>query len=776
VVFVFGVGGNGHARVRKVEDFGRLPFSFELNQGQTAPQVSFLARGNGYTIYFTAAEAVLVLRKGHGDALGAAVLRTGLVGSNAAPRVSGLDRLPGKSNYFIGAKADERRTNVATYGKVRYHDVYPGIDLVYYGNQGRLEYDFIVAPGADPQTVALEFKGADKLEVDSQGDLVVHVAGGQLRLHKPTVYQGKEGERRQIPGRYELRDKHLVGFSLAAYDKRKTLVIDPVLAYSTYLGGVSTDTGYAIAGGSDGSTYIAGQTYSADFPVLDALQPTKSLSSDAFVAKLSADGSTLIYSTYLGGSDVDAASGVAADGAGAAYVTGGTRSTDFPTANALQPAFGGYYDAFVTKLSPDGSALVYSTYLGGDGIDSGRGIAADADGNAYVTGSTRSLNFPVFNALKPTTNPWGEDGFVSKINATGAAFVYSTYLGGADWDTGYGIAADAAGAAYVGGATRATDFPTVNAFQPITGGSIDAFVSKLSADGTAFVYSTYLGGATFDYGQDIAVGPDGAACVTGYTDSADFPTAGALQSTYGGGYYDGFVAKLDPAGAALVYSTYLGGTNRDEGFAIAADPSGAVCVTGFTNSVDFPTADALQPAAGGGLDAFVTKISDDGAALVYSTYWGGSGSDVGWGIAADAAGAALICGSTSSTDFPTANALQPTLAGASDAFVTKITEVLTPEEMVAAIAETILDLPQSAFRKGNWRDTFLNKLDAVLDQIADDDIEGAIRKLTNDIRAKMDGCLVNGAPDRNDKITDCEAQHELAPLVDGLIELLEAQL
>src|SRR5438552_3467713 len=569
VLFPFLVGfacpATAAPEARVSETYGKLPLHFEANQGQTHQDVRFLARGPGYSLYLTAGEAVLVLTKPNPDATQAratpVVVRMSVVGAAPKPLVSGLDELPGKANYLIGNPA-KWRTNVPTYAKVHYRAVYPGIDLVYYGNQRQLEYDFVVSPGADPERIVLGFQGAERLEINAEGELVLHAAGGAIRQRVPLIYQEIDGVRTKIEGRYVLKDAHRVGFQVAAYDPSRPLVIDPTLVDSTYLGGSGWDYGYGIAVDAAGSAYVTGVTRSTDFPTASPLQATTGggVEGDAFVTKLDPTGSALVYSTYLGGRGVDYGYGIAVDAAGSAYVTGQTTSTDFPTTiGAFQTTKGGSYNAFVTKLNPTGSALVYSTYLGGSGGERGFGIAVDAAGNAYVTGTTGSTNFPTTPGAFQTT---GGGVFVSKLDAAGSALLYSTYLGGSGDDRGYGIAVDAAGSAYVTGSADSTDFPTVNPLQAANGGVGDAFVSKLDATGSALLYSTYLGGSARDAASGIAVDAAGSAYVTGYTISTNFPTMNPLQAAHGGGYTDAFVSKLDAAGTALLYSTYLGGSGR----------------------------------------------------------------------------------------------------------------------------------------------------------------------------------------------------------------------
>jgi hypothetical protein len=498
--------------------YGQLPLHFEQNRGQSDPQVKFLARGLGYALFLTPTEAVLSLRgakAGPAAASSAAVLRMKLVGARPEAEVRGAGPLPGQVNYFRGRDPAKWYRHIPTYAQVRYEEVYPGIDLVYYGQQRQLEYDFVVAPEADPRRIRLGFEGtAGTPRLEGQGSLVLPLASGEVRLHKPVLYQEVDGQRREVAGRYVLHpeaDQTLaqVGFEVADYDRTRPLVIDPVLVYSTYLGGSHADAGLSIAVDETGSAYITGETSSTDFPTTATVpQPTLAGARDAFVTKLSADGTALVYSTYLGGSAGDRGLSIAVDGAGQAYVTGATESTDFPTQNALQPTFGGVQDAFVTKLSADGATLLYSTYGGGSGAETGTAIAVDEEGQAYVTGSTTSADLPALNAFDSTLGGT-QDAFVAKLTAEGTAVVYATYLGGSASETGAGIAVDGEGQAYVTGSTDSADFPTQNALQPTFGGVQDAFVTKLSADGAALLYSTYGGGSGAETGTAIAVDEEG---------------------------------------------------------------------------------------------------------------------------------------------------------------------------------------------------------------------------------------------------------------------------
>src|SRR5579862_785482 len=680
--------------------YGSLPLSFEANQGQVGRQVNFLSRTNGYSLFLASDEAVFALsttkrdtynaknagharmpQSGVNASKGGGVLRMKLVNANAAAKVTGVNELPGKTNYFIGNDPKKWRTNIPTFAKVKYEGVYSGIDLVYYGNQKKVEYDFVVAPGADPRCIQFEVRGTTKINRDRNGDLVLHMAEGEIRWQRPFVYQETDGVRREIAAHYVVQNANRVAFGLAKYDASKPLYIDPVI-YSTYLGG-GQDVGVGITTDSSGNAYVVGQA-GYNFPVTSgAFQPVNDGPVDGFVSKINPAGSALIYSTYLGGSsqlryNYDGASGIAVDSSGNAYVTGSTSSTNFPTTpSAFQTTLNGTQNAFVTELNPTGSALIYSTYLGGSSFDEGRGIALDSLGNAYVTGSTSSTNFPVTPGAFQTTNGGGlVDAFVTRLNPSGSALVYSTYLGGSSFDVGAGIAVDSSRNAYVVGSTSSPNFPTTpGSFQTSCGNSCAneyAFVSKLNSAGSALIYSTYLGDSSGGaIGLGIVVGSSGDAYVTGGAGLGFPSTPGAFQTTLNGPQ-SAFVTELNSTGSALIYSTYLGGSSVDEGTGIALDSSGNTYITGETKSTNFPvTPGAFQKTCGGGcssLNSFVSEINPTGSALVYSTYLGGSGNglgggDVGYAIAVDSSGNTYVTGLTNSTDFPTVNPLQPNYEG-----------------------------------------------------------------------------------------------------------------
>ena len=619
----------------------RLPLRFEENRGQANGEVRYIARQQNYTIYLADGEARFDL---HAQASRRAESLRVKIASNAEhTSVEGLEPLSSKSNYFIGNDPREWRTDIPTFSRVTQRNVYPGVDAVFYGTQQRLEYDFVVQPQANPQQIELAFDGADKLELTEQGDLKLALGDDQLIMQKPVAYQMVNGQQRLIESNFAFRHRESqssnsqsqipnsecesknpqsIGFELGDYDPSLPLVIDPVVDYSTYFGGSGTDIGYGIAVDRLGFVYITGQTGSLNYPTTNPYQAARDGATDAFVTKINPKGSTVVFSTYFGGRNPgDRGSSIAVDQAGNIYLAGETNSLNFPTANAANPIFRGNVDAFVTKFNIEGNVLLYSTFLGGTFSDIAFGIAVDRFDNAYVTGRTLSSNFAVKNAMQPTLK-----------------------------------------------------------------GQQDAFIAKFSPDGEV-IYSTYLGGDLSqttgrdeEAGYGIAVDALQNAYITGFTTSPGFPMVGAIQPNFGG-VEDVFVAKLNAAGSALVYSTFLGGDRAEEAKQIALDPLGNAYITGYTFSLNFPTVNALQKNYGGSVDAFVTKINATGSAIIYSTFLGGTGSEntglisdntpVG-GIAVDSLGYAYITGKTESANFPVARAVQPMLRGDNDAFVAKI--------------------------------------------------------------------------------------------------------
>ncbi|HUO59005.1 MAG TPA: SBBP repeat-containing protein [bacterium] len=612
-----------------------------------------------------------------------------LIGADRQSLSEGLEKLPGESNYFKGRNSAGWQTHIPQFRRVKFHEVYPHIDLVYYNGDHGLEFDFIIKPGGDPKAIRLKWQGAERMVWGSRGDLELKWKGSGLSLEPPRVYQEAVGGSLPVAGRLQLRPGGEIQFDLGPYDSTRPLIVDPVLAYSTYLGGTSDDDIYAIAVDSGGDAYVTGSTVSTDYPTTPGAYSSSS-SGGVVVTKLNPTGNALVYSTFFGGSGGETGTGIAVDASGNAYVAGLTNSTDFPTTpGAFHPAVGCMTNsAFVLKLNPAGSSLIYSTYLNGTtGLtcySDANAIAIDSAGNAYVTGQTDYTDFPTTPGALQTTLVGGSasgDAYIAKLNPAGSGLVYSTYLGSVDGD-GFGIAVDGAGNAYVTGRAEYTPFPTTpGAFQSVLNGGGDAFALKLNPTGTALVYSTLLGGSLVDMGQAIAVDSGGNAYVTGSAPSTDFPTTpGSVQPTMGPGLGGVFVTKVNPTGTGLAYSTFLGGGTYVAyifGTGIAVDNSGNAYVTGLCfspGSSNFPTtADALQPTLTTGLQsAFLAELNPSGSALVYSTFLGGDGADNGTGIALDPTGGIYVTGDATSTNFPTTSgAYKTTYNGSIEGFVTK---------------------------------------------------------------------------------------------------------
>ena len=651
---------------------GKIDLAFERNEGQFDSNVKFLARAPGYSLFLTENEAVMRF-----SAPKSSVVRMRFLGQQRNALVEALDPLPGRTNYLSG-NGSPQATNIRSFKKVRYAEIYPGIDVEYHGNGRLLEYDFVVRPGSDPAKIRIGFSGVRGMSVDASGDLILKTDADPIVQKKPHVYQEIGGREQVVDAAYVIRGKH-VGFKIAEYDRTKPLIIDPVLIYSTLFGGSGTEVAYGVAADPQGSVYIAGTTTSTTLPTQSALQPeNKGGPTDVFVFKFDPGATQLVYSTFIGGSGTDEAHGIAVDAGGVAYITGFTQSTDFPIVNGFQRTRAGAQEAYLLKLNSAGTGIVFSTYLGGTSDDRGIAIAVDVTNNAYITGVTASSDFPTLSPFQRTNAGGFADGFVSKISAAGT-LVYSTYVGGIGNDNPLGIAVDGSGAAYVTGWTTSINFPLVNARQTKFGGfdtpvgTDDVFVFKLNPAGAALDYSTYVGGSGSDEGTRIAVDSLGSAYVTGYTSSLDFPTAKPYQPLLAElTGLDAFIFKLSPDGKSLVFSTYFGGFQTDSGTGIAVDAAGAVYVAGYTTSFDLPTANSIQSFIAGDRDAFVAKFDPVGNTLVFSSFLGGFGTDGATGITLDASANAYVVGFTTSSDFKTANAFQEGNAGTQDIFIAKV--------------------------------------------------------------------------------------------------------
>jgi hypothetical protein len=712
---------------------GDMPLYFEADS-----PARFVARGSDSQFLISPAVSQIILRKSASET---AAVGMRFIGANPFAQISGDGALRGKINYLTGDDPAQWRSGVPTFAKVRVEEIYSGINLVYYGNQRQLEYDFTIAPGSDPNAIVIRFDGADKISINAQGELVLKSGGGEIRQPVPVVYQTVDGARKEIEGGYKILDAHTVAFAVGKYNHALPLVIDPTFAFGTYFGGTSGETAWAVAlNPTDNSIYIAGQTFSQKaftngppFSTEDAYQENFAggkLTGDGFVARFDNTGTNLVFLTYLGGKEDEYISSVAVDAESNVFMTGFTDSTNFPTKNALYPKIAGMLnkavkvfpgDAFVAELDPSGSNLVYSTYLGGSGLDSGTGIAIDSSDNAYVIGFTSSTNFPAVNPLAfhliGSTNltlnrlAGTENAFITEIASNGASLLFSTYFGGKKIDIGEGIAVGSDGSIYVAGFTDSTNFPTTNAISSFLNGSTnkikittpayDAFAAKFEpfAGSLHLDYSTFLGGTNNDYAYRIACDGDGNAYITGATASPNFPDTNTIHQTTGTNIIvglksyvatnnlllfldtDAYLTKLGSNGA-IIYSVIFGGNTNDIGYGVAVDSEQNVYVCGATSAKNFTTnsipeflgsTNYLRGTNSGGSDAFVIAFTNDCSSLLYSTYLGGKGNDYAYNIAVDpATGNAFVVGQTASTNFPTLNAGQPFRNGTNDAFLVEI--------------------------------------------------------------------------------------------------------
>ena len=677
-------------RERAAAAFAGLPLTFVENVGQTDARVDFLAQGPGHAVHLTREEIALTLQRDSGKGV-ALALR--FVGANAV-EPTGAHRVPGTVNDLRGDDPARWRTDVPGYGQAVYRKLWPGIDLALRGRDGELKYEFHVRPGARPADIRLAYRGAQGLLRDGTGALQIETALGDLHDAPPVAYQELGGARVPVDSHYVLRGEHGYAFAVGDYDRERELISDPSLSYSTLLGGTSHEFGSGIQVDAAGNAFVTGFTQSPNFPTTTgAFDRTGSASNnmDAFVTKLNPTGTGLVYSTFLGGGNSEWGRDIAIDTAGNAYVTGKTMSSGFPTTGgAFDRTFNvdncprcgiDQVDAFVAKLNPTGSGLVYSTFLGGTQPDETFGIALDGARNAYVTGETVSGNFPTTTGAFDRTAGGGSDAFVTKLNATGSALVYSTRLGGSDNELPEDLAVDAAGNATVGGSTRSAEFPTTaGAFDTTHNGGafderFDLFVTRLNSAGSGLVYSTFVGGSKSDFGDDFALDAAGNAYLVGGTLSPDFPTTpGAFDSVFAGSA--GFAVKLNPTGSALAYSTFLGEAGAS---AVAPDADGNAWLAGSSGPDGATTADAFDRFFNGGVvDAYVAELSATGSTLLFASFLGGSESENGNDVARDAAGNVYLTGHTYSADFPTtAGAFDRTFGGDTmifwgDAFVAKL--------------------------------------------------------------------------------------------------------
>jgi len=640
----------------------QIPLTFEPNRGQAASNARFVARGTGYYVTLDDSGSRVLLRKG-GET---ANVHMRILNATQQGQLTGTQILPGHSSYFRGNEPSKWITGLPNYAQVRASGVYPGIDLVYYGNQSKLEYDFVVSPGADPKRIRLHFDGVSGLKLDAGGNLVMKTLSGDLTQHKPVVYQTIAGKRRPVDGSFQIGANHDVSFVVGGYDRSASLTIDPTLVYSTFLGGTDTDEGHAIASDGAANTYMVGVTFST--PQGDA---------DVLMRKISADGMTFLYTADFGGSGNDYGNGVAVDVNGYAYVGGRTESTDFPAVNAFQSKNYGASNGYVVRMDPAGTSLTFATYVGGSSDDGGYAIAVDLQGSAYLAGYSSSTDFPTSTGAVQRTNRGGYDAFVFKVASDGTA-LYSTLVGGGSDDEANAVAVDLNGNAYIAGDTYSDSFPQADApFQHSRHGGREGFVSQISADGSQLNFSTFIGGSGDDIVNGVAVDRTGNTSVVGSTttdNSFNVPNR-SFNTSFNGGVSDIFVAKYFPNGQSLAWTTFLGSHGGDYGNAIAVDANGNVYVTGDTDSSQYPvTRDAIQSSRNGGSDAVLSVLDTNGLNLLYSTFYGGSGSDSAMGIALDQYAQVYLTGSTSSADLSiTQGAVQGSPGGGdSDAFLAKI--------------------------------------------------------------------------------------------------------
>lgn len=656
-----------------------LPLAFEPNVGQADSGIDFLARGRDFGAYFTPEGMVLAVRapgaserrveapRSHRTS--AVRMRLVDANRNAAPRASA--ELPGRVNYLIGNDPSQWRTGVATFDRVGYTAVYPRVDLEYYGRDGALEYDFIVAPGGDPERVKLRFDGADRTRIDRTGDLVLDTPAGEIRHLAPFAYQEVDGVRRRVACNYRL-EGNTVGFQLGAFDPGARLVIDPVvrtpnthkLVYSTFVGGLAHDAGNAIALDGDLNVYVAGETFSTAFP---AGAKEGKPESDVFVVKLDPRARTVLYTTFIGGSGNDSGVGLSLARGGHLCLAGNTTSPDFPIVRRGQGPAGGA-DGFHLQLHRNGRLLMRSTCLGGSGDDYVRDMAADTSGRLYVAGVTDSPDFPLRRPLQEYGG--GTDGFLTVAAAGSGGMALSTYLGGSADDSLMGVGLGRGGVVFLCGQTASADFPVKSPMQSTLKGASDAFVTKLKANGRRIVYSTFLGDSGEEAALDIVEDFRRGAVITGWTGSQKFPTRLPLQSVLSGPR-DAFLMRIDRAGRALIHSTFLGGSGLDQGNRVVLDPYDNIYLTGQSTSPDFPVRYGAQMLFGGAEDAFAMQLTAPGTQVLHCTYLGGEGADQGRGIAVDRYGYFYVTGATASHGFP--NTLPNTgRHGGTDAFVTKV--------------------------------------------------------------------------------------------------------
>ncbi|HNQ29415.1 MAG TPA: SBBP repeat-containing protein, partial [Methanolinea sp.] len=646
-----------------------MPLLFIENAGQSDDEVEFVVISDGGSIFFTREGVTVKLVTLMEDTPAATLVGYRFVGAEPSPRITGLDPLEGKVNFLVGNEPDGWRTGVPTWRAIRYHDLYRGVDLVYEGTPEGLKSAFTVAPGASPGDITLEYSGILGLVLAEDGSLHIKTSAGELVESAPVCYQEIDGEVIPVGACYVLKGSSRVGFMIGPYDQTCPLVIDPVMKYGLYLRGIGVAYGRSVALDDTGNAYLTGETFPAPYTMSPGSNDMSGDGTDVVVAKINPDGTVPLYVTYIGGDGDDIGRGIRVDAEGNAYVTGQTASADYPVVNAVKSTLSGPSDAFATRLSQDGATLVFSTYLGGAQDDAGNAVALDSAGDIYIAGNTMSSDFPGIRVPHNTNYGGNQDAFILKMSGDGSQVAFFEFIGGSKSDSGYGVAVDSEGNSYVTGETFSLNFPVINAMQgSLAGGRLsDAFITKVSPDGSSFVYSTYLGGSQVDSARSIGVDAKGRAHVTGATILGVFPVKDAFQPV-AGGCTDAFYSRLSPDGSSLEYSTYIGGVNIDEGKGVAVDECGVAYVTGLTFSPDLPVINPYQRFLGGESpfsvevsDAYVAKFVPWDTIPEYVTYLGGDGDDVGAAIAINRQACvdciaertcASITGYTDSTNFP----------------------------------------------------------------------------------------------------------------------------
>lgn len=667
-----------------------LSMFFIPNEGQTDPDVLFTTSGQGYTIYFTSDRIVTSVPYEEEGDTGRAVIVQRFAGARTDPVVEGRDPLETTVSYFTGT-VSERQTNITPYHAIVYRDLYPGIDVVHHGDSGQIKREYLIEAGADPYQIRLMYEGARQVSITDEGYLVISAGTIEIRESPPFCYQEIDGNMVEIPCRFDQQPDGNITFRIGEYDRSKPLVIDPALSYYGYIGGSSADRSYAITADSNGNTYLTGRTTSTTlYPDIGGLDPTYHGYGDAFVAKVNAAGTSLVYCGYIGGANEDIGNDIAVDSAGNAYVIGQTNSPDLPASTT----YGGGYDAFVAKVTAEGTGLDYCRYIGGTADDYGYGIVTDGSGYVYLTGSTDSSNFPTMVGPDTSHNSYS-DAFVAKLNQDGSAFVYCGFIGGAGDDTGNSIAINSNdGTAYITGFTDsdANKFPETMGPDLIYNGEGDAFVARVNTAGTLLLYCGYIGGSDYDEGNGIVVDGEGSAYIVGYTQSTEgsFPETIGPDLTFGG-IVDAFVAKVH-TGAGLSYCGFIGGEKDDLGYGVAVNTSGNSLVTGFTYSNEtssFPVSpdSTLDITHNGQADAFLTKLNASGAGLSYSGYIGGTGNDFGRDISVDSYDNVYITGYSSSVSFPDYGDPGDLvyMGGTYDAFIGKFSTAVSPKAQFSAV-------------------------------------------------------------------------------------------